>query len=290
MSTIEKNQNDNQEFRSLIRLLDDENEFIYDNVRERFLSHGTEAMAFLREYFNSENELISGRSKEIYTLINFNILGKKMRELSYESDILEKAAFLICSYEYPDIDTDNYIMILDKMALDLKWKMEKKHPSSMSALEKIRMLNNYFFIQKGFRGNDKYYYEADNCYISRVIDRKTGIQITLSIIYILIAKRLNLPVYGVNVPGHFIVEYKDEKNEYFVDVFNSGVVISKDEALTFLRQFGVKEQDFDEMPFLHPASEREIIKRVFTNLINIYKKENNRTKTEQLKKLQSYFS
>lgn len=290
MSTIEKNKENYPEFQSLIKLIDDENNFIYENVKERFLFYGENAMPFLKNFFISENRLIARRSKEIYNLINFSLLKKKLREISYEKDILEKAIFLISSYEYPEVDYDNYIMILDKMAIDLREQIKKKYPLFVSPLDKINMLNAYFFYEKGFKGNTKDFYDPDNSYINRIIDRKTGIPISLSIVYILLARRVEIPVYGVNIPSHFIVKYMDGKEEYFIDVFNYGIVISKDEAVSFLKQFGIYEKDFNEMPYLKIAEEKDIIKRVFANLINIYEKEPNDLKVKQLKKLQSYFS
>ena len=290
MNTLETNSEDIPELQSLIKLIDDENEFVYNNVRERFIYYGENSMHFLKEYFESDNRVIAKRSREIYNIINFKRLENKIRELAYESDILEKAVFLISSYEYPEVDYDNYKMILDKMAIDLKEQIHKRYPLFISAFDKIKMLNAYFFYEKGFKGNTKNYYEPDNSYVNRVIDRKTGIPITLSIIYMLLAKRLEMPIYGVNIPSHFIVEYRDEKEEYFIDVFNYGVVISKEEALTFLKQFGIYENEFDKMPFLQLTDDKDIIRRVFANLINIYEKEPDELKIEQLKKLQFYFS
>jgi len=289
MDILEKHNEDIPEFHSLIKLLDDDSDFVYNNVKERFIHYGENAMHFLKDYFEDENYIVAQRSREIYSIINFTLLENKIKEVAYENDMLEKAVFLISKYEYPDVDYDNYKMILDKMAIDLKEKIKKKYPLIISSFDKIKMLNAYFFYEKGFKGNTKNYYEPENSYINRVIDRKTGIPITLSIVYLLLAKRMEMPVFGVNIPSHFIVEYKDEKEEYFIDVFNYGVVISKEEALNFLKQFGIYEKDFNNVPFIQPAGDREIIKRVLENLINIYEKEKDELRIEHLKKLQSYF-
>jgi regulator of sirC expression with transglutaminase-like and TPR domain len=290
LNNLEIKNKEQPEFLSLIKLIDDENEFVYQNVREKFVSYGKEALHFLGDYINSDDDVIAGRAKEICEEINFKFTEKKLRDLSYKKNILEEAAFSIASYEYPEVDYENYKMILDNMASDLKKQIDTKFPGDVSAYDKIKMLNHYFFVEKGFKGNTKDYYEIDNSYINRVIDRKTGIPITLSIVYLLISQRLGMPVTGMNIPKHFIVKYKDEKEEFFIDVFNKGVVISKPEALNFLRQFGVYEKEFDELPFLQSSSEKNIIRRIFANLINAYEKEKNEKKVEQLKKLQSYFA
>ena len=289
MNTIEKQNEENQEFRSLIRLIDDDNEFIFQNVRDKFLSYGKEAMPFLKDHFNSDNPAIAVRSKEIYELINYKFVHKKLRDLSYKENFLEEAAFAIASYEYPETDYDNYKMILDKMAIDLKEKIVAKYDNFVTVYDKVKMLNDYFFHEKVFKGNTKDYYDPDNSYLNRVIDRRTGIPITLSIVYMLIAGRIGIKFYGVNIPNHFIIKYKDDIDEFFIDVFNFGVIISKFEALHFLRQFGIYEKDFDNLPFLQNANDKDIIYRIFANLINVYEKEPNEKKVEQLTKLQSYF-
>jgi regulator of sirC expression with transglutaminase-like and TPR domain len=289
MNTLEKQKQENPEFQSLIKLIDDENDFIYQNVKDKFLSYGKEAMHFLKDFFNSDNITIAERAKEIYELINFKFLDKKLRDLSYKESFLEEAAFAIASYEYPETDYDNYKMILDKMAIDLKEQIDKKYTDFVTVYDKVKMLNDYFFHEKVFKGNTKDYYEPDNSYLNRVIDRRTGIPITLSIVYMLIAGRIGIQFHGVNIPNHFIIKYKDDIDEFFIDVFNFGVIISKFEALNFLRQFGIYEKDFDNLPFLQNADDKDIIYRIFANLISVYEKEPNEKKVEQLTKLQSYF-
>jgi hypothetical protein len=187
MNNIETLNKEHPEFSSLIKLIDDENDFIYDNVRERFLSIGKDAVNFLKDYLDSDNKIIAGRSREISNEINFKFLEKKLRNLSYKNNYLEEAAFTVASFEYPDIDYDNYKMILDKMATDLKGQIDKRYPGFVNVYDKVKMLNNYFFFEKLFQGNTKDYYEADNSYLNRVIDRRKGNPISLSLIYILLA-------------------------------------------------------------------------------------------------------
>ncbi len=290
MNNIETLNKEHPEFSSLIKLIDDENDFIYDNVRERFLSIGKDAVNFLKDYLDSDNKIIAGRSREISNEINFKFLEKKLRNLSYKNNYLEEAAFTVASFEYPDIDYDNYKMILDKMATDLKGQIDKRYPGFVNVYDKVKMLNNYFFFEKLFQGNTKDYYEADNSYLNRVIDRRKGNPISLSLIYILLAGKIGIKFSGINIPKHFIIRYKDDIDEFYIDVFNFGVIISKTEALKFLKQFGIYENDFDKLPFLRNAEDKEIIFRIFNNLIKVYESEPNEKKVEQLKKLQSYFA
>jgi len=278
------------ELNHLIKLLDDEDEEIYTNIRKRFLMYGEESKNFLVEYINSEDQIIAERSKEIISLLNFKLLENKIRELFLNKrNLLERAVFLISSYGYPNVDFDNYTMIIDKMANDIRSRIDQKSTKSIISLDKINIINDYLFHKKGFKGNTENYYDTDNSYINKVIDKKTGIPISLSILYLLIAKRINLPVFGVNLPSHFILKYQDEKDEFFIDPFNEGIVISRTEAIKFLKQLGVFEIDFNSISFLNNASERDIIKRFINNLINVYEKNNEKLKVEQLNQLQSHF-
>ena len=121
------------------------------------------------------------------------------------------------------------------------------------------------------------------------MDRKKGIPISLSILYLLICKRLNLPTYGVNLPAHFIIKYVDERDEFYIDPYNNGIVISKSEAIKFLSRIGLTKEDFDSISFLKIADDKDIIKRSLNNLVNIYTRSGDTQKTEQLKKIMSYF-
>ena len=175
------------------------------------------------------------------------------------------------------------------MAIEIEKELSKKntHSKKLSSLETINTVSNYLFFQTGYKGNTQNYHDVDNSYINRVMDRKLGIPITLSIIYILIARRLNLPIHGINIPGHFIIKFLNRQDEFFIDPFNNGVAISKSEAMNFINNIGMSKEEFDKIPYLHKASDKEILLRVMRNLIDIYKNEKETMKVEQLEKLMS---
>lgn len=280
---------ENPEFDYLIKLLDDEDENIYTNVRERFLSYGDHTTDFLRNFLNDENFLIKKRATEIISTINFDNIEEKLRKISTKrnKNFLEEALLLISSFAYPGLDQGNYVSILDEMAVDIETELlEINHNiSEILPLETLNTLNNYLFFKKGFKGNTESYYDPDNSYLNKVIDNRTGIPITLSILYILIARRLKLPISGINLPGHFIVKYDDKKEEFFIDPFNKGVVISLKEASEFVKRIGMEKDEFDKIPYLKKTGDKEIVLRVLRNLIEIYKKDSDDIKIQQLEKL-----
>ncbi len=280
------------EFGHLIKLLDDEDENIYYNIKERFLSHGNNSSVFLKNYLNDENYLLRKRANEIFSILNFEELDDKFSRLSLKEDILEEAAFLLASFEYPDVNMNDYSKELDKMAMDIESMLLKVNINSkrLETLEILNTVNNYLFFEKGFTGNAENYYEPDNSYVNKVMETKLGIPISLSLIYILISRRLNLPVYGISLPGHFILKYSDAEEEFFIDPFNKGVIISMREAEEFIKKSGMTKDAFENIPYLKNTSDKEIILRVIRNLVEIYKKKSEALKSEQLEKLMEHFT
>lgn len=280
------------EFSHLIKLLDDEDENIYSSIKERFLSHGNDSAEFLRKYLNDENFLIKKRANEIISILNFDDLEEKFSRLILKDEILEDAAFLLASFGYPEVDMNDYRKELDKMATEIESALLKLNINSkkLETLEILNTVNNYLFFEKGFTGNAENYYEPDNSYVNKVMETKLGIPISLSMIYILISRRLNLPVFGISLPGHFILKYSDDEEEFFIDPFNKGVIISMKEAEEFIKKIGMSKNDFESIPYLKNSSDKEIILRVIRNLVEIYKKKSEALKSEQLEKLMGHFT
>lgn len=279
----------NNEFKHLIKLLDDEDENIYSSIRERFISYGDDTANYLKQFLNDENILIKKRAGEIITTINFEKIEKRLAEIFRinPADLLERAVFLIALFGYPGLSTVKYKDIIDKMALDITAEISSRKLSldGSNPVQLLITINHYLFDKLGYKGNTDNYFDPDNSYINKVIDNKTGIPISLSILYLLIAKRLKIPLYGINLPGHFILKYENNSTEYFIDPYNKGVVISKKEATEFLSGLGVNPDDFEKIPYLKKSEDKEIILRVLRNLSEIYKKQDNVLKSQQIEKL-----
>ena len=285
---------DTNEFDYLIKLLDDEDEYVYTSIKDRFLSHGINSTGFLKKYLNDENYLIKKRANEIISILNFEELNEKFSSLTLrnENDLLEESVFLLASFGYPGINMKEYKQMLDTMAMDIESALLKVNLNSkkLETLEILNTVNNYLFFEKGYTGNAENYYEPDNSYINRVMETKLGIPISLSVIYLLITKRLKLPVSGISLPGHFILKYSDADEEFFIDPFNKGVIISIKEAEEFIKNIGMTKNDFDNIPYLKKSTDKEIVLRMIRNLVEIYKKKSDIMKSDQLEKLMSHFT
>ncbi|MEB3212804.1 MAG: SirB1 family protein [Leptolyngbyaceae bacterium] len=178
---------------------------------------------------------------------------------------LAKAALCIALEEYPDIDVEAYLNALETMAEDVRDRL----PVESYPLRIIRVLNDYLFSDLAFSGNAAHYYDPDNSYLNRVIDRRSGIPITLSLVYLEIAKRIDFPMVGVGMPGHFLVRPDQDELEICVDPFHQGDILfvqDCEERIETLFNGNVAFQP----EFLAPVSNKQFLARMLSNLKMIY--------------------
>ena len=186
-----------------------------------------------------------------------------------ESDAdLAEAALLLAQEEYPQLDVDAYLRRLDEMARAVRDTL----PANAPAAEIILALNRYLFQEEGFDGDAANFYDPRNSFINQVLERKIGIPITLSIIYIEIGQRLGLPLQGVSFPGHFLVKFSVESGEIVLDPFSGGVSLGRDELEQQLAQTqGDKESAKIPLEeWLVTATKKDILVRMLRNLKVIY--------------------
>jgi regulator of sirC expression with transglutaminase-like and TPR domain len=257
---------DNQ-LRALFKLLSDDDEKIAKLVSQQILQVGEPAIPLL-EQTAAEDSLIGDRARAVLAVLQFKELEEAFLDFSARDDArldLEEGAFLIARFGYPQMKPTKYQALLDDMATEIAPNIRRKRLPE----EILRAINTYLFLEQGFVGNTDHYYDPDNSYINRVLDRRTGIPISLSIIYLLIAKRLELPVFGIGMPGHFLVKYSDKKNEILADPFNKGRLLTKTDCANFLINSGY---DFEES-YLVATPNRTILSRMIRNLISVYTKQ-----------------
>jgi regulator of sirC expression with transglutaminase-like and TPR domain len=177
---------------------------------------------------------------------------------------LARVALLIAQDEYPDLDIDQYLAELDGMAETVRPRVE----AAGSPDDVIDVLNAYLFGRLGFVGNLEDYYDPRNSFLNDVLDRRIGIPITLSMIYIEMGRRLDLPIEGIGLPGHFIVRYEGA-DPVFIDPFNGGERLTEADCRQRLREiFGAPIALRPE--WVTPVSNRQILTRVLYNLKGIY--------------------
>ena len=262
--------------KALIRLLSDEDDRIATTIGGKLVEIGDPAVPLLMEAEIEQPEM-ARRFEQILDEIRGSRLEEELRRLvsGPEDQIdLETSALPIARYAYHGLDVEAYRGRLDTLAAEVRDHMGLR----VSGEEAVKTLNRFLFTEQGFRGNTRNYYEVDNSYLNRVLDRRTGIPISLSALYLLVGWRLGLPLFGIGMPGHFLVKFESERYKVFVDCFNAGALLTEKDCARFLMQAGY---GFDEK-YLRKSPTRAILIRTLKNLIAIYNKSNEPVKATRL--------
>jgi|SRR5215475_2799508 len=178
---------------------------------------------------------------------------------------LVRGALLIAKEEYPDLAVDSYI---DRFA-ELAREAEPIVHSGDDTVERVQLLSHFLCEQKGFQGDRENLGDPRNSFLNQVLDRRLGLPITLSIVYLEVGRRLGINLFGVSFPTHFLVKAVDERGELIIDPFSGGAILTVDQIKARLAQI------YGQPVELHPAllkaaSPRHILTRVLRNLKNVY--------------------
>jgi regulator of sirC expression with transglutaminase-like and TPR domain len=276
------------EIDALVKLLDDPDEEVFAHVQERLLTYGEEVVKHLETAWEqSLDTLLQERIENIVHTIQFTNVKQDL-SLWFHSgafDLLQ-GALIINRYQFPDLNEQAIINQIE----DIKTEVWVGLQYEMSSVEKVKLMNHVFYTQFGFSGNTKNHHDPQNSYLNQVMESKRGNQISLAIIYATIAQKLDIPIYGVNLPQHFILGYIDESNPdkeqavlFYINAFNKGAIFGKHDVDQFLRQLNLEPQP----GFYAPCSNAEIIRRVIRNLISAYENLGAIEKVEELRELQS---
>lgn len=192
-----------------------------------------------------------------------------------EEDVdLAEAALLIACEEYPSLEPRRYLARLDAMGEALAPRLS----GAAEALEAATTLRQYLFREEGFHGNTDSYYDPRNSFLNDVLDRRTGIPITLSAVYIEVARRAGVSVFGVGLPGHFVVKLLGADREILVDPFHGGAVLSERDCQARLDRIFEGRVKM-EPRMLEAVTPRQILERMLRNLKALYVKETDHPRT-----------
>ena len=275
------------EVNSLIRLLDDPDAEVYEHVHQKLLSFGNEAIHYLEHAFEQAFDPI--QQERIANLVHEIQFGTVKNDLKlwYQGgafDLLQ-GILIVNRYQYPDLDEQRVINQIEAIKRDIWIQMMNE----ASPAEQVKLINHIFYSIHGFSGNTSNHRDPQNSYISQVLETKKGNQISLAIIYSIIAQKFDIPVYGVNLPQHFILAYLDESREtefeggilFYINAFNKGFIFGRRDVDMFLKQLNLQ---FDKQ-FYEPCSNADIIKRVLRNLISAYEHLGSSEKVDELNEL-----
>jgi len=187
---------------------------------------------------------------------------------------LARGCLMIAQDAYPGLDVDRYMGEIERMAMRLRGRL----PQTGGAEERVVALNQFLYEDLGYWGNTDDYYDPRNSYLNEVIDRKTGIPITMSILYMELGRRIGLPLEGISFPGHFLVRLRLRGGTLVLDPFSGGAPQSEDELRSRVKRV-IPDGVADDLPaselpldqFLEPATNRQILSRLLRNLKGIYR-------------------
>ena len=250
---------------ALISLLTDEDAAIYRVVRDKILSCGPGAIEWLKPHTLSSDPVLRRRAQEITQHFAREKADDRFLAfcLSEGNDLnLEQGAWLLAQTQYPDINIEAYQALFDSYAGELLERVDLR----ADADQLLAAFNNYVFEVLHFKGNEQNYYDPENSYLNRVVDRRKGNPINLCLVYLMLARRLRLPLAGIGLPGHFICRFQTPTEEYYIDVFNHGKLWTKANCIQYLvfRNYTVQDS------YLTPVSSRRMLMRICGNLHQVY--------------------
>lgn len=285
------------ELSALISLLDDPDEKIFQEIREKIKSIGSEVIPLLENAWETSfDSLLQNRVENLIHTIQFESINQDLSIWAQAGghDLLS-GVLLIARYQYPDLNEKKVRAHIDQMRNDVWLELN----ANLTALEKVRVINHIVFDVHGFSGNTQNFHAPQNSYINNVLESKKGNPLSLSILYTIIAQGLNIPIFGVNLPEHFILAYVEESTHlpilagnpspkviFYINPFSKGSAFSYKEIDSFLKQLKLEP---DKM-YYEPCSNIDMISRLIRNLIFSFEKLGYPDKSKEMQLLLSCVS
>ncbi|QCR24581.1 transglutaminase-like domain-containing protein [Pontibacter sp. SGAir0037] len=269
-----------KEIKALVSLLDDHDYEVASHVEQKIVSLGESIIPFLEEEW--EETLDADLQKKLEDLIHnlqFEGLLARLKEWKDSgAENLIEGIWLVNTYLYPDVELATITKALDQLYYDAWTNLrEDMHP-----YDQVKALNNVLFRDKKFSANTKNFHSPANSMLHLALETKRGNPLTLCVIYMTIAQRLKMPVYGVNLPNLFILTYKMEGlQQFYINVYNKGLILSKGDIDNYILQLNLNPIDI----FYEPCPNLDIVKRALRNLAFSFEKTNDLEKATEVTKL-----
>lgn len=268
-----------KELKALVSLLDDDDKQVSAHVQEKILSLGTEAIPFLeKEWESNMSPDVQSRIEEIIHTLQYELVRERLKSWYTSSDHdLLTGMWIIATYQYPDIELEKLKQELEQIYYEtwLEFRPE------LYPLDQIKVINSVIFNKLKFGANTKNFHSPGNSMINVVLETRRGNPITLCVIYLLVAQKLKLPVHGVNLPNLFILTYKDDNHQFYINAFNRGLIFSKQDIENYIHELHLVPQP----SFFDACNSIEIIRRALRNLIMSFEKMGEHAKAEEVKLL-----
>lgn len=268
-----------REIKALISLLDDDDTQVSVHVEERLRALGPDAIPWLeREWESNLNPAVQQRIENLIHDLQSDLLKQRLTGW-YESpdrDLLT-GMWIVATIQYPDLELDKLRQMLDQIYYEV-WPDFRPE---QTAHERIRIINSVFFQKLRFGPNTKNFHSPGNSMINIVLDTRRGNPITLCVIYLMVAWRLKLPVHGVNLPNLFMLLYREESHEFYINVFNRGLVFTRQDLENYIHEIQLTPRS----SFFEPCRNEDIVRRALRNLVVAFDKIGEHARAEEVKEL-----
>lgn len=267
------------ELKALVSLLEDDDNEIVDQIEQKIISIGSPIIPFLEEEWErSFNPIVQKRLEDLIHNMQYDVLRDRLvawRDGGAE-DLLE-GLYLVATYQYPDLELEKLRQDLEQLYYSawVEFQPEAFH------YDQVRIMNSVMFGKFKFSGNTKNFHSPSNSMIHVVMESRKGNPITLSVIYMLIARKLGMPVYGINLPNLFILTYKTEETQFYINPFNRGLIFSREDIQNYVSELQLMPRN----SFFEPCTNLEIVQRMLRNLYVSFEKLGEHLKSEELKLL-----
>lgn len=263
------------EIHALLQLLLDEDAAIRDRVADRFRQLGADGIVALESAEASDDARLRVRARALRARLRSDDVAAGLSQILLRPDPdLEEAVIHLARTEHPEVDPSSLRTELERLARLLQARLATCATPRARALALGRLIHG----EEGFRGNAEHYYDPRNSYLDQVLRRRLGIPISLAAIYILVGRRAGLRLRGVGMPMHFLVQLQEGDDTILLDPYGAGRILTKEACRALLAGFN---HSFRE-DYLRPVSDRDMLRRMFANLVHIYNDREDRVRLARL--------
>jgi regulator of sirC expression with transglutaminase-like and TPR domain len=283
---------ENKALNALLNLLDEPDDAAFAKIRQSILNFGTESISQLEKRLeNVFDPTIRERIGEIVTTLRQeNLYVDFVNWVNLGSSNLLRGFILVTRAQYPDLDEGTLMTKIEQLKMDIWLELNE----NLTALENVKVVNHILYGVHHYDGNKTNLTSPESYHINTLIETRSGSPVALGMLYIILAQMLGLPIYGVNLPQHFILAYLTENHLsnpgeedvlFYINPFNKGAVFTRREIELFVRQMKYKP----DRSFYAPCSNHDIVKRLINSLIHSYTQLGHSEKTENLDNLLKAF-
>ncbi len=279
-------------FNSIIHLLEDPDQLVYNEVSRKIIHEGPKIIPDLEKAWESTfDEFVQERLEDIIQTIQFRVIKQEFNQwITSGGQNLFEGAFWVAKYQYPELNYLELTKAIDAISQEIWLEINNK----LTALEKTRIINQFLFVEKGFTKNKNNPRNPQNLFINTVLESKKGSSTSLSILYSIVAEKLGLPIYCVNLPSNTILAYVDEyayhpellpeKPEvlFYINPMSFGDVLGKQEIDFFLKHLKIKPKD----SYYLPSNNINIIYQLLVDIKSAYEQLGKKHKVEDMNILQ----